>query len=280
MMPVTSIVYLVSGVSLAYAAVTLLLVARYYGVAELKTVGVFKALLALALLTAFVYQEALAGAMLGHGLGYGVAMGAALLGSGPLRGPEIGVAWYTVLAQGFLATTVLLAAAAIHGSCTVSSLLGLTGSRMKAVVGGLSALAVAAVALTAYAVAVLNPYTPMDPAARVEQGLAVRDAANALKAAAVGLPLALLTAAYAKTYIETRERMFLGYTVSALLLLAGWLVIGASTLTFWERMAVVAGAAGQAALASTLIAALLFLSAGSAGMLIVTVAGYATPRQA
>ena len=95
----------------------------------------------------------------------------------------------------------------------------------------------------------------------------------------VGLPLALLALAYGRTFAETGERMFLGYTVSTALLLAGWLAVGATTLTAWERMAVAAGAAGQPALAAAYAAALAFLTAGSVGMLVTTIAGYAAPRR-
>ncbi len=278
-MPLSSVVYIVSGVSLLFTAITMLLVSRYYGVAELKMIGISKALLAAALLSAFVYQEVLTGEMLGHGLSYEVVVGAALLGSGPLRGPEAGAAWFASLAHGFLVTSVLLAAAAIHSSCTVAMLLGLAGLRMRILVAALSALAVGAVGFSAYAVAVLNPYNPVDPGERLAQGLALRDLANVLKTAMVGLPLALLALAYGRTFAETGERMFLGYTVSTALLLAGWLAVGATTLAAWERMAVAAGAAGQPALAAAYAAALAFLTAGSVGMLVTTIAGYAAPRR-
>ncbi len=280
MIPLSAIVYIVSGLSLLFAALTLLLVSRYYAVAELKMLGVTKALLAIAFLTAFVFQELLARDMLFRGVGAEAAFASLLLGSGPLRGPEAGVAWFGVLSQGFMATTILLAATAVHGACTVSTMFNLGRRAMALLVGSMAILAAVSIGFSAAAVNLLNPYAPVPPMKVLGQGLLMRDAANASKVAMIALLLALLTLSYARTYSETREYMFLGYAVSMALILVGWLLTGLTTLTAWEKMAVMAGAAGQVTLVTTYTAALVFLAAGSAGALVATIAGYAAPRQA
>ncbi len=283
-MMLTSLVFLVAGLTLAYTALVIGIVARLYQEEELGIIAVFTGVFSIVFITAFITQEGIVDVMLTrYGLSYEVLARMTLLGSSPLRGPEIAAGeWIALYISSFDFIVVLIVIASLLGAYSATRILGLSKAKALAVLAVIGVLGAVGLALSIATTRILNPYIPMDPAEKVATGLMLRDIANTLKLVVLAASLGLLTVSYLKTYFETGERVFLAQGSSWLLMLLGWALVMVTTLSGWERIAarLVMTEQGQLMLTLYTLLSLVLLVAGSIGLLVSSIISYVAPRPA